>query len=104
VFLSGKPRDAKRKLSLRAASGVRSSFNAEGMVLLHIEWGRIFRSNQTGAYIWKAALDGQPAVAIAQALSTRYHVPIEAAERHIQDFLGNLRQLGLLTLQEDWES
>jgi hypothetical protein len=81
-------------------SGVRASLEGDNLVFLHIGKGLVYKSNLTGTRIWRGLMKRQPPRLIAEQLSKEYGVPQEQVERHVTDFVADLRQHGLIAFQE----
>ncbi len=80
-------------------SEVRASVEGDNLVFLHIGKGLVYKSNLTGTRIWKGLMNRQPPRLIAEQLSKEYGVPQEQVERHVTDFVADLRQHGLIAVQ-----
>jgi hypothetical protein len=81
-------------------SEVRASVEGDNLVFLHIGKGLVYKSNSTGSRIWRGLMARQPLRLIAEQLSREYGVPQEQVERHVTDFVADLRQNGLIAVQE----
>ena len=69
-----------------------ASFNDEGIVILHTGKGRLFKSNRTGAQIWRGIEQQLPVEVVVQQLSGEYQIPLNSAREHTAGFLAQLQR------------
>lgn len=69
--------------------------DAEG-ILLHLETKRYYTLNETGCRIWELAAMGRTPAEIAHVLAEEYEVTPDAARRHTEALLDELRGEQLL--------
>lgn len=77
---------------------VRATYSEDGAVLLDIDKGLCYSLNVVGSQIW-LTIESRPGIgleAIVDALETHFHVPREQLRADTMEYLGNLRQKGLL--------
>ena len=73
-----------------------ASFHDGGVVILHTSQGRLFRSNQTGASIWRGLEQKLSVDVIAQQISGEYQIELSAAREHTAHFVGQLQRHALV--------
>lgn len=73
----------------------RLAINDEGFVF-NPNTGDSYQVSETGLFIIGALRKGQPEEAVALALTEKYDVTLQDAQRDVADFLGNLKHFGLL--------
>lgn len=78
--------------SFSPAPEAAASFNDDGVVILHTGQGRLFRSNRTGAQIWRGIEQQLPVEVIVQQLSGEYQIELNAAREHTAGFLAQLQR------------
>jgi hypothetical protein len=88
---------------VRIPTDVRVSFDRTGMTILQIGKGRLFKGNLASADIWAKLVDRQPPASIATGMSVQYQIPVAEIERHIVDFVMQLRSLALVLDNEGAE-
>jgi hypothetical protein len=72
-----------------------ASASEDGVTILDAHRGRLFRSNQAGAYIWRCIEQQLPCEAIAEKLCAHYRIQRPAADEHTARFLDQLAKHGL---------
>jgi hypothetical protein len=74
---------------------VSASMHHDGAVFFHAEHGQLFTTNRAGADIWRGLEQHLSGERIAEDLSHRYQLPLEAARTHTSHFIAQLvaRQL-----------
>ncbi len=70
------------------------SFHEDGVVILHA--GRLFRSNETGARIWRGIEQHLPLETIAEEISSVFQIARATAREHTVNFLAALEQQALI--------
>jgi len=68
----------------------------DGLVVLHIGRGFLFRANATGARVWRGLAGNRPRRLIARDLSLEFGVPQEVVEKDIDEFVADLESNGLV--------
>jgi len=79
----------------------RVTLHRDGVVLLHIRKGMIFKSNHIGAAIWKGLAAGETLESIASTLSRDYAVAREQALEDARSFVAELEARALVTRREN---
>jgi len=69
-----------------------SSFHDDGVVILHTGKGRLFKSNLTGAQIWRGIEQQMSMDVIAREISGEYQIPLTTAREHTANFLSELQR------------
>jgi hypothetical protein len=64
-------------------------------ILLSLRSGDYFSLNAVGSFFWKGLSDGRAPDALAAEAARTYGQPLEAIERDLAEFVGNLERLGL---------
>jgi hypothetical protein len=72
------------------------SIHDEGIVILHLGQGRLYRCNGTGARIWRGLEQHLPVDAIAGQVSREFHIAHAAAREHALRFLSQLERHSLI--------
>ena len=86
---------------MKAKSGFVMREVEEGTVLVPVgervvDMNGMVVLNETGKFIW-SRLDGSKSVKdIAEAMTEEFDVSLEDAQKDVEDFVGELRNLGLL--------
>jgi len=89
------------KPEMKAKSGFVMREVEEGTVLVPVgervvDMNGMVVLNETGKFIW-SRLDGSKSVKdIAEAMTEEFDVSLEDAQKDVEDFVGELRNLGLL--------
>lgn len=78
-----------------------ASFHDDGLVVLNTGNGRVFRSNLTGARIWRGIEQRLPVEAIAAEMSRDYQIEPRVAAEHALRFITELARNGLVE-QSSW--
>jgi hypothetical protein len=79
---------------------VRATYSEDGAVLLDIDKGLCYSLNVVGSQIW-VTIESNPGIgleSIVDALEAHFQVPREQLRVDTMEYLGNLRQKGLLQL------
>lgn len=79
------------------AAEVRASAHDDGLVLLHIPSGRVYRSNRTGSRIWQGLASGLDPASISREMSRDYGVPEALVRTHTSLFVDELERRGFVT-------
>ena len=74
----------------------RASVQEDGVVFLHLDTGKVFRSNRVGAAIWRKVEGHKALDRIADEIGSEYGVPREQAARDASEFLTQLWQRGFV--------
>ena len=72
------------------------SFHDDGVVILHAGNGRLFKSNDTGARIWRGLQQQLPLETMAKEISSAYSIARATAREHTLSFLKALEQQTLI--------
>jgi hypothetical protein len=78
------------------STGVRSTRNKDGMVILDIMRGQVFRLNATGAVIFERLQQRTTESELSQVISDEFLIPLQIAETDIRAFLASLEKQGLV--------
>ncbi len=73
-----------------------ASFDDDGMVILHVGNGSLYKSNRTGAVIWRGVEQGLSVHAIAEEISIAYQVAETTAREDTLGFLAQLERNALI--------
>ena len=84
--------DHQLKISSEAAASVHEN----GVVILDAGKGRLFSSNQTGAYIWRCIEQHLSLEAIADKVSSEYQIDSGSAREHTARFVAELERYSLV--------
>ena len=84
--------DHQIKISSEAAA----SIHEHGIVILHTGKGRLFSSNETGAYIWRSIERQLPLEAIANKISDELQIARGTALEHTARFVAELERHSLI--------
>jgi hypothetical protein len=72
------------------------SFHDDGLVILHSRSGFLFRTNLTGAGIWRCIEQRLPFDAIADEISSEYQIARATALEHTARFVAELERHNLI--------
>ena len=72
------------------------SFHDDGVVILHAGNGRLFKSNATGARIWRGLEQQLSFDTIAKEISSAHQIAWTTAREHTLNFLAELEQQALI--------
>lgn len=75
---------------------VSTSPNNDGLVLLHIPSGRVFKCNRTGSRIWQALTAGRNLESLADEMSQDFAVARDMLRQHIDLFVSELERQGFV--------
>ena len=81
---------------MKASPSVRANVTDDGLVLLHIDQGKIFSSNTTGARIWQLLEEGLAADDIANKVATETGAPLDRVSADVQTFIDSLKAEAIL--------
>jgi hypothetical protein len=81
------------------SSGVRSTSNEDGGIVLDIDQGQMFRLNPVGALILDSLSSGCAEIEIAKAISKQYSISEETAVADVREFLESLEEHKLIRSQ-----
>jgi hypothetical protein len=84
--------------TLSVPSHVQTQIDKDGLVLVNIRRGLIFRTNSIGARIWQG-LAAREGACILNALATEYQLSPDQVESGTAQFVSDLLKYGLLTRQ-----
>ena len=73
-----------------------ASVHDDGIVILHAGQGRLYRTNATGARVWRGVEQGLPVDAIAGQVSREFQIAPAIAREHAVRFLGELERHSLI--------
>ena len=74
------------------STGVRSTRNEDGGIVLDIDHGLMFRLNPVGALILESMGKGCAEADIAQEIACRYNISEELASADVREFLQSLEE------------
>jgi len=86
---------------------VRSTYSADGAVLLDVKRGLCYRLNVVAARIWatlETSRSGIGIAAIADAVETHFDVPRKKLESDIAEHLNELERMGVAERRNDMSS
>lgn len=89
-------RDQVEEREIRINSDAAASIHEDGIVILHVDQGRLFSSNRTGAYIWRCIEQRVSFEAIAEKISSEYQIARTTAREHTARFLAELERHSLI--------
>lgn len=89
-------RELKQRPNGAVEPMVRSAQDAGGLTLLHVQQGRVYRSNPVGAWIWNELAEGKQLAEIEVGLCSRYEIPGEQAAADLRGFLDALTSQGMI--------
>jgi PqqD family protein of HPr-rel-A system len=78
------------------ATSVVESVHDEGVVLFNTATGSVYSVNTCGGQIWRWLREGAPVDRLADRLAGEYGIERGQAEPHVERFVDELTQLGLL--------
>jgi hypothetical protein len=82
------------------STGVRSTRNEDGGIVLDIDHGQMFRLNPVGALILESLGRGFAEIEIAKEISRRYSISEEIAVADVHEFLESLEEHKLVRAQQ----
>ncbi len=82
------------------STGVRSTRNEDGGIVLDIDQGQMFRLNPVGALILELLGKGRPETEIAKELASQYGISEETALADVREFLTSLQEHKLVRTQQ----
>jgi hypothetical protein len=74
------------------STGVRSTRNEDGGIVLDIDHGQVFRLNPVGALILESLAKGSAETEIAKKISRLYSISEEIATADVHEFLESLEE------------
>ena len=80
----------------RVSTGVRSTQNQDGTIVLDIQRGRLLRLNVTGSLIFERLQQGQTESQIIDKIGQEFRVSRETAQSDVGEFLKSMEQVGLV--------
>lgn len=83
------------------STGVRSTRNEDGGILLDVNRGKVFRLNRVGALIFQRLREHQNETQIAEELSRQFDISVQSIQIDLVEFLRSLEQQGLVTITQD---
>jgi len=78
------------------AEGLLTAALDQELLMMSVEQGRYYNLNAVGARIWELLETPTSTDALVATLTAEYDVDPETARSHVERFLGELRQRGLL--------
>lgn len=81
------------------STGVRSTRNEDGGIVLDIDHGQMFRLNPVGALILESLSKGSAEAEIAKEISRQYSISEDIAAADVREFLESLEQHKLVRAQ-----
>ena len=82
------------------STGVRSTRNEDGGIVLDIDHGQMFRLNPVGALILELLGKGCPETEIAKEIAHQYGISEEIAVVDVREFLTSLQEHKLVRTQQ----
>jgi hypothetical protein len=82
------------------STGVRSTRNEDGGIVLDIDQGQMFRLNPVGALILELLGKGRPETEIAKQIARQYGISEETAVADVREFLTSLQEHKLVRTQQ----
>jgi hypothetical protein len=82
------------------STGVRSTRNDDGGIILDLSHGKIFRLNGIGAFIFERIRDRQNETEIIAEVSHTYGIPNRIIHSDVTDFLKSLERQGLVMVRQ----
>jgi len=79
------------------AAEVTASPHDDGLVILHIPTGRIYRCNRVGSRIWEGLAGGLDPSSISMEVSREYGVAESLVQTHTTRFVNELERCGFVT-------
>jgi hypothetical protein len=76
---------------IAGAQHLRSVVTQDGAVILDTQRGEMWNLNPSGAFIWKAVLDGRPPEQIAAELAAQTGDDVQSATNYVDEFLNELQ-------------
>jgi Transglutaminase-like superfamily/Coenzyme PQQ synthesis protein D (PqqD) len=92
--------ETSRGVRFTPSSGVKVSVHDSGIVFLCLATGRLFTANKTVAVIWQAVTAGEKLSTVCQNISHDCGVPLEHAQRDVEEFLAQLEQQGFVQREQ----
>ena len=84
-------------MTLKLRDGVSVADTDYGMALLDEDSGKYWNLNPTAALALRTLLDGGTTAQAAKELTEQYAVDADTANKDVEDLLGELRSVGLVT-------
>ena len=81
----------------RLASDVHASTSEEGLVLLHVPTGRVYRCNRTAARIWQGLANGLAPESISGHISRDFAIDEAVVRADTSRFVAQLEIHGFIT-------
>jgi hypothetical protein len=81
------------------STGVRSTRNEDGGIVLDIDHGQMFRLNPVGALILDFLGKGRSEAEIAREIADQYNISLETARADMSEFLKSLEESNLVRAQ-----
>ena len=82
------------------STGVRSTRNADGGIVLDIDHGQMFRLNPAGALILESVSRGRAEAEIGQEIARQYNISEETASADVREFLQSLEDHKLVRTRQ----
>lgn len=83
------------------STGVRSTRNEDGGIVLDIDHGQMFRLNPVGALILELLGKGRPETEITKEIADQYGINEEMAAGDVREFLKSLQEHKLVRTQQE---
>jgi Coenzyme PQQ synthesis protein D (PqqD) len=80
----------------RVSEHVRKSSSEDGGIILDVKRGQMFGLNIVGSRIVELIKTQNSPTQIAEEIASSFGVPVEIADRDVQEFLGTLEKLHLI--------
>jgi hypothetical protein len=84
-------------MTLKLRDGVSAADTDYGVALLDEDSGQYWNLNPTAALALRTLLDGGTTAQAVQQLTEEYAVDADTANKDVEDLLGELRSVGLVT-------
>jgi hypothetical protein len=84
-------------MTLKLRDGVSTTDTDYGMALLDEDSGQYWNLNPTAALALRTLLDGGTTAQAVQQLTEQYAVDADTANRDVEDLVGELQSVGLVT-------
>jgi len=84
-------------MTLKLRDGVSVADTDYGMALLDEDSGKYWNLNPTAALALRTLLDGGTTAQAAKELAEQYAVDADTANKDVEDLLGELRSVGMVT-------
>ncbi len=94
---AGAGSDSRTDVRRVPAAQVRASAHDDGLLLLHIPTGCVYRCNRTGSRIWQGLACGFDLSSISREVSREYSADESLVKAHTSLFVDELERRGFVT-------